>query len=442
MGTEKANEMAPQPPSTSMIGLLQYIGEPLAALEGITDKHGDIVTVPIGTEKLCIIANPEAVKQVFTTKASSFRKGHLQDQYLGRIVGNGLLLSEGDYWTEQRTKIQPAFNRERLSQYTDTVAELTIRMTKDWEDGDVIALDKAFQPLTLQVLAKALFGIELGEITDTFSRTGHTINSRFDFTELTTFVPEWVPLPKHRRYHRAIAEFDDALYDLLEDRRSEFEATDSEGPPDDLLTMLLPTCDNETIRDEVATILLGGHDTSALAIAYTLYLVAKRPDIERQVRDEIAEATDRKPTLETIEQLEYTENVAFEAMRLYPPAYSVFREPTGPVEIGGYTIKRGTTVVLPQWLLHRDARWWDDPETARPERWAEEDDRPEYAYFPFSGGPRGCIGRDFGMIEILGAVSVLLQNYDFSLVDTDPVSFAPALTLEPEDGLEMRVRSR
>jgi cytochrome P450 len=435
------DEIAPQPPSASRLEFLKYIGQPLAGLEGITAKHGDIVSVPIATENLCIVAHPDAVKQVFTTEASAFEKGHLQNQYLGTIVGDGLLLSEGEYWAKQRTKIQPAFDNERFSHYANSVADLTAGITDGWGDGDVIVVDEIFQELTLQILAKALFGMELGAKTETFSKTGRTISSRYDFTELSTFVPEWVPLPKHRRYHRAISEFDEALYDLIEDRRSKFDSS-ADGSPANLLSMLLPTCDNDTIRDEVATILLGGHDTSALAIAYTLYLVAKHPDIERRVRDELEKTIHDRTTMETIEQLEYTENVAYEAMRLYPPAYSVFREPTEAVEIGGYTINPGTTVVLPQWIVHRDERWWDEPEIARPERWEGEDDRPEYAYFPFSGGPRGCIGREFGMVEILVAVSVLLQNYDFSLVESEPLGFAPSLTLQPEGGLRMQVRSR
>lgn len=438
-GEEDGSERAPQPPTASMFELVQYIGKPLEALEGLTDGHGDIVSVRIGPENVCIVAHPAAVKQVLTTKAATFEKGHLQEQYLGPIVGNGLLLSEGDYWAQQRAQIQPAFDREQFTRYADTVGELTTRITDDWESGDVVAIDEAFQPLTLQILAKTLFSIELGETTETFSKTGQTISARFDFTELTTFVPEWIPIAKHRRYKRALAEFDAALYDVIEDRRAAVEAD-----ADDLLSMLLATCDDDTIRDEVATILLGGHDTSALAIAYTLYLIAENPDIERRVREELLAVIDGdgKPTLQEIEDLEYTEQVVSEAMRLYPPAYAVFREPTEPVEIGGYTIDPGTTVVLPQWLVHRDERWWDDPETARPERWAQASDRPDYAYFPFSGGPRGCIGRDFGMIEILSAVSVLLQNYEFDVADSCELTFAPSLTLQPEDGLGMCVRRR
>jgi cytochrome P450 len=420
---------------------LKFVGRPLKGLEELSTCQGDIVIVRVGHKKLCLVTHPAAIKQVLATKADHFEKGHLQQRYLGTIVGDGLLLSEGDYWADQRSHIQPAFSPERFEAYTESVTRITESFTSDWEDGDVIRLDAALQELTLQILAETLFGLDLDGEIEIFARTARTITSRFDFTSLTTFVPEWIPIPKHRRYRGDLAEFDAVLYDLIETRRQRLEA-DGEDTSDDILGMLLPVCDDDTLRDEIATILLGGHDTSALAITYTLYLIATNPDIERRVRSELDSVMDGDIDLQSINALEYTTQVVQESMRLFPPSYSVFREPTEPVEIGGGTITPGTTLVLPQWVVHRDERWWDSPEAVRPERFDGSTDRPEYAYYPFSGGPRGCIGKEFGMIEIQATLAKLLQQYEFSTVDDDPMTFVPSLTLRPEGGLRMRIRER
>ena len=442
-----ASSEPPGPDGLPLLGsALTFLGDPVAAFEDWTDRYGDFAAITVAGVDFYVVAHPDYVEEVLVTKQRSFEKGYFQNEYLGAIIGDGLLLSEGDYWREQRGRIQPAFSPEHLARYADTMTAYAREVTGTWSDGQTLVLDEALRHLSLRIMARTLFGVDLSDVGDTFEKTALTISERFDLSSFSTFLPSWVPTPRQRAYERALADLDAAIYGLIEDRRN------ARSGHSDLLSILLAAeaddgtrLSDETIRDEIATVLLGGHDTTALAMTYTLYLLAKNPGVEARVRSELeAVLGGAVPTLADASELTTLERAITEAMRIYPPAYTLFREPTEPVTVAGYDVPEATTLALPQWVVHRDERWYDDPEEFRPERWADGSnrDRPEYAYFPFAGGPRRCVGMQYGLLEAKLVLATLLQEYEFSVAMDEPLSFSPALTLQPEHGVTVRVDER
>lgn len=257
-------------------------------------------------------------------------------------------------------------------------------------------------------------------------------------------VPDWVPTPTNVRYRRALTRLDDVVADIISQRR---RADEDAG---DVVSMLLSARDesgermsDETIRDEVLTLLLAGHETTAQALTFTFHLLARHPEIEQKLLAELDAVLDGEPpTMGDLPDLEYTEWVVTEAMRLYPPVWALVREPLADDEIAGYPIPAGATVGMYQWVIHRDPRQYEDPNAFVPERWADDGDRHPFAYFPFGGGPRRCIGDRFAMLEARLLVATIVQQVHLELVSGSAVSLSPAITLRPGGDVEMRVHSR
>lgn len=442
-----ASPNPPGPDGLPVLGsALTFLDDPFTAFETWTDQYGDLVAITVAGNDFYVVTHPDYVEEVLVTKQASFEKGHFQNEYLGAIIGDGLLLSEGDYWRDQRSRVQQAFTHERLTEYADTMTAYVRETSQPWADGQTVVLDEAMRHLSLRIMAQTLFGVDLADVGDTFEDTALTISERFDLSSVSTYLPSWVPTPRQRAFRSALADLDAAIYGLIDDRRR------ADRHHADLLSMLLDArtdegtpLPDETIRDEIATVLLGGHDTTALAMTYTLYLLSENPDVEQRVQTELeTELKGSVPTLADAPALEELERAITEAMRIYPPAYTLFREPTEPVTVGGYEIPEGTTLALPQWVVHRDERWYDAPEQFRPDRWADDHEttRPEYAYFPFAGGPRRCVGMRYGLLESKLVLATILQAYDVSVDVDEPLSFSPALTLQPEREITARVSER
>lgn len=442
-----AVDRPPGPTGVPLLGSpLTFLRDPFQAFEDWIAEYGDLVAVTIFGNNFYVVAHPDYVEEVLVKRRGSFEKGRFQNDQLGAIIGDGLLLSEGAYWREQRQRFQPSFSPASITEYMAIMRREAVDTVAEWDDGQTVVLDEAFQRLSLQIMARSLFGVDLDDVGGTFATTARTISERFDLGAVSTYLPPWIPTRRNRAYEQALDELETAIYGLIEDRRT------ADDPGDDLLGTLLraeaddgTSLSDETIRDEIATVLLGGHDTTALAMTYTVYLLATHPRAASRVRTELDDVLgDEPPSIADYAELAALDNAVREAMRIFPPAYTLFREAVEPVEVGEYTIPEGTTLALPQWVVHRDSRWFDDPDTFRPQRWANDNgaDRPTYAYFPFAGGPRRCVGMEFGLREVTVVLATILQAYEFTVAMDEPLSFSPALTLQPKHGVTVHVEKR
>jgi cytochrome P450 len=358
------------------------------------------------------------------------------------LLGNGLLTSDGDSWLRQRRLAQPAFKPSRVAAYGETMVAYAERLIAGWKAGETRDLQPEMTRLTLEITAKTLFGADIGtDAADVGAALADALAS-FDVRVSSWFpLPYWVPTPTNRRLVKAVKRLDAIVYRIINERRAGGE---DRG---DLLSMLLQAQDDEggamsdkQLRDETMTLFLAGHETTALALTWTFYLLAQSADAEAKLRTELAAVLGgRSPTVADLPRLRWTEHVVTESMRLYPPAYAFGREALADCEIGGYPVRKGTTLFLSQWVMHRDPRYYDEPERFLPERWAGGlmQRLPRFAYFPFSGGPRQCIGDRFAMMEAVLIVAAVAQRYRFALVPGHPVVPKPSMTLRPQHGIKV-----
>ncbi|NHN59336.1 MULTISPECIES: cytochrome P450 [Halorussus] len=447
--TESAVGSADLPPGPSG---LPVVGSTLAAsrdglgFTGSLASYGDLVSYrAFGTDFVAVF-DPNVVEAVLVSRSDAFRKGDFEMAFGDLVAPEGLAFAEGERWRRQRTALQSAFAPDRIASYADEMVAGTAALADDWANGEVVELGDAFAGLTLRVLTRALFGVDLGAERGAVVREAvGAIDATMDRFGLLSFLPEWVPTPTERRYDRAMADLD-ALVDALMTERE-----DDPGDRDDLLTLLLGAADadgtgmdREAVRDQLVTFLFAGHETTATALTYACWLLAGAPDARRTLDDELDAVLDgRDPEFGDLPALGYTEGVAKEALRLYPPVYALYRQPREPTVLGGYRIPADATLQLATYGIQRDDRWWDAPDEFRPERWSsgpEGTDRPEYAYFPFGGGPRHCIGMRFAMTELKLALATLASRVEFERV-TATLDPSMGLTLDPGP-VEVRVRRR
>ncbi|WP_158056605.1 cytochrome P450 [Halorussus halophilus] len=443
------SELPPGPSGLPLVGsTVSFVRDPFSTYERWASEYGDVVAADIAGQTFVMVAHPDQIERVLVTDQEYYGKGSFQRDQLGDIVGDGLLLSEGEAWREQRDRLQPSFFRERLQQYATTMVEETRARTEDWGSGDTVVLNDELQNLTLAIMARTLFGFDIEDADGQFADTARTISERFNLSHVSTYLPPWIPTPRNRRYRSALKNLDTVIYDVIDSRRAEMREAEEEDSQEDLLSVLLAASDDpetdltdETLRDEIATVILGGHDTAALAMTYTLIALSRHPAAEEKVREELdAVLGDEDPTVPDLPALSRLDAAVKEAMRLYPPAYTLFREPNQQVEIDGYDVPKGAILTIPQWVVHRDERWFDAPEEFRPDRWSDEfeESLPEYAYFPFGGGKRHCIGMRYGLMETKLVVATLLQRFEFDF-QLPELSFSAALTLQPAEPLSMEV---
>ena len=442
---EQTAPLPPGPDGLPLLGnTLSIAGDTFGFYDELAE-FGDVVRYSVAGQRFVTLLHPDHVERVLLHDFGKFEKWSGQE-FGVELAPDGLLFTEGEQWRSQRSSIQGAFTLDRIETYTGAMVEYAEQATDDWGDGETVALDRAFSRLTLRILAQTLFDIDVGDDEGVVTRAADALNERADTRNLQVFLPQWLPTPLNRRFDRATREMEALVSDLIEERRA------TPGAYDDLLSLLL-TVEDETGRpleeaelvDNMVTFLFAGHDTTSLALTYTFLLLSTHPDVrERLDREHETVLGGDPPTIDDLEDLEYTERVIEESLRLYPPAYVLFRQAIEGVEIGGYRIPAGTKVTLPQFRLHTDPRFWDDPDAFRPERWTAEmeADLPDYAYFPFGGGPRHCIGMRFAMTELKHLVPTIAQRVDFDLLSDPDPALSASVTLRPADPVEMRVRNR
>jgi cytochrome P450 len=422
----------------------QYVRDPFATMDSVA-ALGNVVAYRLLHRRFVGVYHPEPAERVLVTEDSKFEKPDLLRQSGVEFLENGLFLSEGEQWQRQRNLLQPMFYRDRIRSYGDTMVGHTRHMVGRWDDGDVVGLRDELSRLTLRILAETLLGIDIRhDNEEMITRLTDSILEVSDPSNAAMYLPRWVPTPTRRRFHNAVSEFEALVDELLEARRG-----GASGGEDDLLGMMAAaeyddgtSMDDSTIRDQLMTFLLAGHETSSLALSFAMFYLAQHDGHRERAAEEVEETCAGPPDVDDIPDLEWVEWTLREAMRRRPPAHALFREAVEPVTLDGYHVEAGTTLILSPYHIQNDERWYEDPEAYRPERWANgrEEELPDYAYFPFGGGPRHCIGMRFAMLEMQLALATILRHVDFELVtDSQTVGFVPATTLRPDREIEVRI---
>jgi cytochrome P450 len=405
-------------------------------------RYGDIVFFTAGGQSIYLLDNPDWIKDVFVTHQQHFKKSRMLERARA-MLGEGLLTSEGEFHKRQRRLVQPAFHRDRLVGYAASMVEYAARHRERWQPGKEIDIDQEMMRLTLSIVGATLFSADIEKDATEIGESLTAIMGLFNFMLLPfSEYLEKTPLPVSRRFRSARARLDEVVYRLIRERRASGQ---DEG---DLLSMLLMAVDegdgtgmsDEQVRDEVLTLILAGHETTANALTWTWYLLSEHPEIERRMHAEIDSVLDgRLPGYEDYPRLPFVESVFSESMRLYPPAWAIGRRAKADYEVGGYTIPARSILLLSPYVTHRNPRWWPDPERFDPDRWTPErrEQRPKFAYFPFGGGSRVCIGERFAWLEGVLLLAAIAQRWRFRLAPGHPVAHQAAITLRTKHGMRM-----
>lgn len=436
------------PEGNPLIGSLLDLGkDPLGFLTHCARAYGGVVPMQLGLMPTCLVSEPDLIEQVLKernvfVKSRGFR-------VLKTLLGEGLLTAEGESWFWQRRLAQPVFQQRRIDGYGKVMVDYTQRMLSQWQDGDRRDVHADMMRLTLSIVMKTIFDkdVSAGEA----QTVAHALDVAMDWFESKRrqgyLVWEWFPRPENVRYREAIDQMDQTIYELIRQRRN------SSDRPQDLLTMLMEAKDevdasqmsDQQLRDEVATLMLAGHETTANALSWTWMLLAQHPEVEAKLAAELDTVlAGRAPSVEDIPKLTYTNRVIKESMRVYPPVSVFGREASQDFAIGDYQIPEGCAVIISQWVMHRHPKYFDDPETFRPERWENDLERklPRGVYIPFGDGPRVCIGKGFALMEATLLLATIAQKFRLVLVPDHPIQPQPSITLRPEHGIQVTLQKR
>jgi len=412
--------------------------------------HGDVVGYRALGQEFVAVFDPDLVETVLVSRNDEFHKGDFETAFGELVAPEGVAFTEGDQWRRQRRLLQSAFAPAEVRTYADAMADEAAALASGWDDGEVVELRDALSTFALRVLTRALFDLEFGDERAAVVR--EATRALADVADpsayaLRSVVPSWLPIGDDRRYELAMDDLSALVERLVEERRSDAGAGDAADRDDLLSTLAAAEYPNgermtpEEVKDQLVTFLFAGHETTATALTYACWLLAGHPNARRRLDAELdAELDGRDPAFGDVPALDETEAIAREAMRLYPPAPILYREPLEETVLGGYRIPSDATLQLSAYGIHRDGRWWSEPASFRPERWLDDRERPEYAYFPFGGGPRHCLGMRFAMTELQIALAALARRVEFDRV-TESLDPSMGVTLDP-GAVEVRVRKR
>jgi cytochrome P450 len=431
------------------MGVLPYFRkDPAGYLLDIAREYGDLAYMRLGPQHAFVVSHPDWIRDILVTHQSNFTKSRMLER-AKVLLGDGLLTSEGEFHTSQRRLVQPAFHRDRLMRYADDMVASAERVGETWSSGAQMDMHREMTRLTLAIVGRTLFSADVSSKADEIGRAMTQIFELFD-TLLLPFS-DWIqklPIPPVLRFEKARDKLDRIIYGLIAERRASGQDTG------DLLSMLLLAQDDESnarrmtdkqVRDEALTLLIAGHETTANALTWTWYLLSQNPEAEARMHQELAGVlAGRRPTFDDVTALPYTTGVFAEALRLYPPAWAIGRRAREDYSIGEYTIPAKSILLMSPWVVHRDPRWWPEPERFQPERWIAEaaEKRPKFAYFPFGGGARVCIGERFAWAEGVLVLATLAQRWKMRLVPGHPVATQAVITLRPRHGMKMTLESR
>jgi cytochrome P450 len=428
--------------------------DPLALFLGSRDRYGDVVRFRFGPFQYYLVNDPDVVKHVLVDNPKGYTKSR---NYLGLkvVLGEGLLTSEGDHWRRQRKLAQPAFHRDKLAGFAASMSRATRDMLTRWSSegsASSFCIHAEMMRLTFRIVGLTLFSSDVdGDAKDVGQALEVAMHWANDYAESIVRFPPYIPTPGNLRFKRAKRTLDDVVFRLIAERRESARKTNDFGS--DLLGMLMAATeeggvagsgmDDQQLRDEIITMILAGHETTANLLSWTFHLLSKHPEVERRVREEARRVLgDRDPVLEDVKGLEYTRMVLEEALRLYPPAWVFERQAVTADELGPYRIAPGAIVGICPYVMHRHPDHWENPEGFDPERFRPEraEKRARYAYLPFGGGPRTCVGNHFAMMEAQILLSMIVREHRLELEPSHPVVLDPVITLRPKNGIHVRRR--
>jgi len=439
--TASGAKRPPGPRGRPLFGnMLEFSRDVLRYYDEWSREYGDIVALQLGAWPAVLLNNSDYAEYVLVRNHRNFIKFPLFFRHVRAIFGQGLLTSEGDFWHRQRRLAAPAFHAQRVAGYGDAMVQDTERMLAGWQPSELRDVHADMMGLTLRIAAKTLFNTEVDEDVADIGQTFNTLAEEIAVRVRRPFlIPDFIPTPSNVRYVRGVRRVDQLVTTIIKERQAQG------GDRGDLLSMLMLARDDEgqpmterQLRDEVITLLLAGHETTALALSWTWYLLSQHRDVDAKLAAELREVLGgRAPAVSDLPRLRYTEQVVTEAMRLYPPAWGFGREALADCEIGGYAIRAGTTVIISPWVSHRDPRYFEEPLRFRPERWANDfaAKLPRFAYIPFGGGPRICIGNRFAMMEAVLILATVAQRFRVEWQRDRPVVPLPSITLRPKNGV-------
>lgn len=438
------------PPVDNLISKIQlYLQLNKSMIEAFSTwskTYGDIVCICVDKTRQYFVTHPDYIHQVLVTDAAKYYKDKdykHPTRGLARFLGNGLVISDGEFWKRQRRLVAPALHTKRIESYGEAMVRYAVEMVESWRDNTLVDVSREMVAVTLKIVARTLFNVD---VAAEVKRIGAAMDVMQRVAGQPQIFPPWLPTPDELRARQAKRDLDAIIYAMIDERR----ATGKDKG--DLLSMLLlardedgSTMTRQQARDEAVTLFLAGHETTANALNWTFYLLAKNPGAEARLHQELDTVlAGQPPTLADLERLPYTEMVIKEALRLYPPAWGFSREAIDDLNIGGYAIPKGSVVGVLPFITHRDSRWWKDPEKFDPERFNTENEPgiQRYAYVPFGGGPRVCIGNAFAMMEARLILAAVASRYRLTLQPGQTVDMLPLITLNPKGGLPMTLRAR
>ena len=418
--------------------------DPLSIFVKWAREYGDIFYYRAAWLHVYFLNDPDLIEEILVRNPRNFLKDRVVRNSRW-FFGDGLLTNEGDRWLRQRKLSAPAFHRERVSSYARIMTDHAEKMLAVWQNGETRDIHLDMMQLTLEIVVRALFNVE-SETQRISSAMNVMMGNATGVRMLLPPIARYLPIPQMIRVRRAVRDLDDIVYGIIAQHRA---ANRDSG---DLLSMLMQARDEDgsqmsdkQLRDEVLTFLLSGHETTALALTWTWHLLSQHPEVEGKLHEELDRVlAGSAPGFSDMQKLPYTERVIKESMRLYPPAWSLARTVISDFELRGYKIPAGANVVMSQWIMHRHPAYFLEPEKFDPDRWITERAQklPRFAYFPFGGGPRQCIGAAFAMMEAMLLLATIAQEFRLRTLPNHPVATTPSFTLRPKYGLKMQLASR
>jgi cytochrome P450 len=442
-------KLPPGPKGLPVFGsVFEPQGDSIRYLTKCAREYGDIVFFRFLGVPACFVNRPDCIESILVTQNNNFVKSK-DYRAMRRVLGNGLLLSEGEFWRRQRKLIQPAFHQERIAAYAEIMVGYTVRMLAAWSDGQDLDIHEAMMRLTLGIVAKTLFDADVSHEAEDVDAALSVLMGKFlRQAGLALLLPSWVPLPTSQLLKRAVGRLDKVIYGIIEQRRASGQMSG------DLLSVFLQLQDDEGVgmtdrqlHDEIMTLFLAGHETTANVLSWTWFLLGQNPEAEEKLHEELGRVLGgRVPTPADLPRLVYTDMALRESMRIYPPVWVIGRRALAPFRLGEYELPANTNVLISQLILHRDARYFPEPDRFDPDRWRVGDPRnaslPRFAYFPFGGGPRVCIGAAFGMMEAVLLLATIAQQFRIQIAPGQMVKMQPTVTLRPRNGIPVTLKRR
>ena len=442
------SKFPPGPPGRLLVGSLpDFARDVLGYFTFCAREYGDVTRIRLAGWDAYLLNHPDLLDEVLRKQCEHFIKHRFAFRHLTAIFGAGLLTSEGEFWRRQRRLAAPAFHPDRIAKYGDVMVSYADRLVDGWRDGEIRNVHDDMMRVTAQIVSKTLFDTDVesdvASIGRSFGIVLREVSSRF---RRPLKIPDWIPTPGNLRYRGAIRRLERVVYRILAERRAD--------PRDrgDLLSMLMSAKDQDgngmsdrQLRDELVTLFVAGHETTAITLSWTWHLLSHHPRAEDRLVKELFDELDHRPaTVGDLIRLPFADAVVKEAIRLYPPGYVLGREAITDCDIGGWRIPAGATVFMSPWVMHRDPRWFASPEEFLPERWLDglATRLPRFAYVPFGGGPRVCMGDRFALMEAVLILATVARRYRLDRTSDDEIVPFPSITLRPEGGVWMRLSRR